>query len=363
MGLSFSSLQIPSPENDVIPPENDVIPPENDVISQSNNKGRQNSAVIKIIAEQGRMLICTGSGTITPSSIGEKSSRDLLQIRVATFNIRFKNDKKDGENRWENRKDVFFEAIENLDADLIGFQEVVDVQYDELAVRFQHKYGLLGVARQDGHRLGEFCCIAYSKAKFIAIESGTFWLSQTPNVIGTKGWDANNYRICTWARLKFQPIYDDNNNYNDFLFANTHIDHKGMVAKQESIKLLSSQLSKISLHNNLQLILTGDFNIIEDNPFYQLLVNPPALSGDCIPGIPWVDSYREVHPVRSPEEATKHGFCGRTAGSRIDYIFHTPGTVVTIDSAIERYSTNGRFPSDHYPVSAVLQIMPATNAI
>ncbi len=104
----------------------------------------------------------SSSTTTSTTTIG-MSSRELLQIRVCTFNIRFKNDKKDGENRWENRKDAFFEAIESIDADLIGFQEVVDVQFDELAARLQLKYGLCGVARQDGHRQGEFCCTIVSR--------------------------------------------------------------------------------------------------------------------------------------------------------------------------------------------------------
>lgn len=133
----------------------------------------------------------------------------------------------------------------------------------------------------------------------------------------------------------------------EFLFANTHFDHKGKVARYEASRLISRQLPTIA--EGLPAILTGDFNITEDNPAYATLVRPEA------PGsIRWIDAFRSVHPHRSPDELSAHGFKGGTAGSRIDFIFHSSHFKATV-SEIDRSSRDGRHASDHYAVTAILQ--------
>lgn len=261
-------------------------------------------------------------------------------FRVMSFNVRNSN-AQDGENAWSKRVDFFFDTITHFNPDLIGFQEVLAVQYDEITNRMSG-YGFTGVARDDGKRRGEWALVGYRKDRFAPVTQGDFWLSETPTVAGSKSWDAALTRICSWVRLR------ETATGREFVFANTHFDHKGVIARQEASKVLSVQLATIAA--GVPAILTGDLNINEDNPAYAVLVRSET------PGaIHWIDSYREVHPKRLPDEASFHAFKGTIVGSRIDFIFHTAHFVAT-SSEIDRTSREGRFPSDHFPVAAVLTL-------
>lgn len=259
-------------------------------------------------------------------------------LRVVSYNVRNSN-APDGENAWPKRTELFFDNLASFQGDLIGFQEVLAVQHDALVARMG-EYGFSGVARDDGLRKGEWSLIAYRKARFTPVTGGDFWLSETPEIAGSKSWDAALTRICSWVRLR------DLVTGRELVFANTHFDHKGVVARQEAAKVISRQLARIAA--GVPAILVGDLNINEDNPAYAVFVRPET------PGaIAWVDAYRTVHPVRRPDEASFHGFKGEVAGSRIDFVFHTAHFTATA-ATIDRMSREGRYPSDHYAVTAVL---------
>jgi endonuclease/exonuclease/phosphatase family metal-dependent hydrolase len=294
---------------------------------------------ISLLASVLLALVVAGPmfGQTAPSSAAVPSV--AAPLRVMSFNVRYAT-APDGENAWPHRTELFFATIGAFAPDLIGFQEVIAVQHDALTARMPD-YGLSGVARDDGLRQGEWSCIAYRKARFTAIDEGNFWLSETPEVAGSKSWDAGLTRICSWVRLR------ETATGREFLFANTHFDNKGVVARQEASRLISSRLPQLAV--DLPALLTGDFNLTEDNPAYMVLVRPTLPDA-----IHWIDSFREVHPIRGPEEATGHSFKGRTQGSRIDFIFHTDHFAAT-ESAIDRTNHEGRYPSDHYPVTAVLK--------
>ncbi len=261
-----------------------------------------------------------------------------VPVRVMSFNVR-NSRAQDGENAWPKRTELFFATVERFGPDLVGFQEVLADQYDALVARLP-EYGFSGVARDDGKRQGEWSCVAYRKNRFTVVADGNFWLSETPTVIGSKSWDAALTRLCSWVRLR------DEQNGREYVFANTHFDHKGVIARQESSRLLSRQLSEIA--KGVPAILIGDFNITEDNPAYAVLVRPAA------PGaVRWIDSFRTMYPKRSSEESSFHAFKGGATGSRIDFIFHTDH-FRTKAASVDRSGENGRFPSDHYPVTAVL---------
>ncbi len=259
-------------------------------------------------------------------------------LRVMSFNVRYAT-APDGENAWDKRRDFFFETIEQFQPDVIGFQEVLAVQYDAIAERLKG-HAFSGVAREDGRRQGEFSSIGYRKDRFSVVAAGTFWLSEQPTVPGSKSWDAALTRICSWARLREAATG------REFVYANTHFDHRGVVARREAARVLSEQIGPIAA--GVPAILTGDFNINEDNPAYVALVQPTKPEW-----IRWIDSYRTLHPQRQPDEASFNGFKGTVKGSRIDFIFHTSHFKATA-AAIDRSSRDGRFPSDHYPVTAVL---------
>ncbi len=263
----------------------------------------------------------------------------VAPLRVMSFNVR-NSRAQDGENAWPKRSELLFETIADFGPDLIGFQEVLADQYDAIVARMAG-HGFSGVARDDGQRKGEWSCVGYRKARFTAVAQGDFWLSETPAEIGSKSWDAALTRICSWVRLR------EHATGREVVFANTHFDHKGVIARQEASRVLSRQLSEIA--PGVPAILTGDFNINEDNPAYAVLVRPQAEGA-----IRWIDAYRAVHPTREPNEASFHGFKGTTTGSRIDFIFHTEHFAATASEVDRTRAADGRLPSDHYPVTAVL---------
>lgn len=261
-------------------------------------------------------------------------------LRVMSYNVRL-SAAADGDDAWPRRTELFFAPIAAFAPDLIGFQEVLADQHDTIIARLG-ELAFSGVARNDGRRSGEWSLVGYRRARFELLDSGTFWLSQTPEVTGSKSWDAAITRICSWVRLR------DRANGRDFVFANTHFDHRGHVARLESAKLLSARLPQLA--GGGPAILVGDFNVNEDTPAYAELVRPAA------PGaIRWIDAYRALHPARAPDEASFHGFKGTVRGSRIDFVFHTEHFAAR-SAAIDRLSRDGRYPSDHYPVNAVLTL-------
>jgi endonuclease/exonuclease/phosphatase family metal-dependent hydrolase len=275
-----------------------------------------------------------------PTAPAGSAPHKTTPLRVMTFNVR-NSRAQDGVNVWNNRIALFFETIRRFDPDLIGFQEVLADQYDLIAARLPD-YALTGVARDDGKRKGEWSMVAYKKARFAVVKNGDFWLSENPEIVGSKSWDAALTRICSWARLR------ETATGSEIVFANTHFDHKGVIARQEASRVLSIQLSKIAA--GVPAILTGDLNITEDNPAYAVLVRPDR------PGaIKWIDAFRTVHPTRGAEEASFHAFKGGIAGSRIDFIFHTEHFTATAAEIVRTGGAAGIWPSDHYPVTAVLQ--------
>jgi endonuclease/exonuclease/phosphatase family metal-dependent hydrolase len=270
---------------------------------------------------------------LVTSALGESPG----PLRVMTFNIRNSN-AKDGADHWEHRKELFAKTVRDFDPDLLGTQEVVADQFDALGTMFP-TYTAVGVARDDGKREGEWSAIYYRTSRFEALNSGNFWLSETPEKVGSISWDAACTRICTWARLR------DRASGKEFLYANTHFDHKGSVARLESARLIRKQLP--SLAKGSPVILIGDFNCIEDDEPYRLLTE-----SDGEPGVPLLDTYRVVHPVRGKDEASFHGFKGNVVGSRIDWILASRPFKATAAEIV--HARNGRLPSDHYPVTAVL---------
>jgi endonuclease/exonuclease/phosphatase family metal-dependent hydrolase len=255
-----------------------------------------------------------------------------------SFNIRY-GTAADGDNAWPRRTELVYDVIARFQPDLIGYQEVLDFQFDALAARFPELTSE-GVGRDDGRRKGEFSSLAYRRDRFTRVASGTFWLSATPDVPGSKSWDAALPRICTWVRLR------ETASGRELVFANTHFDHRGQVARREAARVLSERLSPVAA--GVPAVLTGDFNITEDTPAFKVLVDPPEASW-----VRWIDAYRILHPERSPDEASFNGFKGTVRGARIDFVLHT-GHFRASAAAIDRHQREGRFPSDHYPVTAVL---------
>ena len=120
-------------------------------------------------------------------------------LTVMSFNVRY-GDANDGENRWAARREALFDTIRRQDADLVGLQEALDFQIDEI-VGAVSIYAVIGVGRDDGVAEGEYAAILFRKDRLHVADAGTFWFSDTPDVPGSKSWGNNITRICTWARL------------------------------------------------------------------------------------------------------------------------------------------------------------------
>jgi endonuclease/exonuclease/phosphatase family metal-dependent hydrolase len=277
--------------------------------------------------------------TILIGSICSGFADNRPPLRVMSFNVRTSK-AHDGTNSWNDRQDYFFHVIDQFSPSLIGFQEVMADQYDAI-VGHMSDYSFAGVAREDGKRKGEWSLLGFRKDRFEKLDSGTFWLSEHPEEIGSRSWDAALPRICTWAKLRDKTVG------REFLYANTHFDHKGQIAREKSAQLILTRLKDLA--KGAPVVLTGDFNVTEDSKPYALIAGHDRNTSGSL-----VDSYREMHPLRKPDEASFNGFKPVVNGSRIDFIFHSAQLKATAATIERQRSPEGKFASDHYAVTAVL---------
>lgn len=256
-----------------------------------------------------------------------------LTFNVATYNIRY-DAKHDTANAWENRKIVISNLLLFNQVDILGIQEGLHHQVEELDSLLQdHSY--VGVGRDDGVEAGEFSAIFYNHHKFSVLESGTFWLSETPSV-PSKSWDAALPRICTWAVLK-----DSQSNALSFIF-NTHFDHVGEVARLESAKLIHSKIEGIAKGNPA--ILMGDFNVEPGTEVYQMLDSSSFRDAMTI----------SKTPHFGPNASFNNFDFSKTPERRIDFIFVNDYFSV-LRHAILNNHYNQKYPSDHFPVIAEIK--------
>ena len=273
-------------------------------------------------------------------------------LQVMTFNIRFANP-KDGEHIWENRKEMVASMVRFHGADLVGMQEVLKSQIDDLETMLP-EYKWLGVGRDDGKDRGEFVPIFYRADRLELLEQSAFWLSETPEVPGSKSWDAAITRVTTVAKFK------DKRTGREFHHFNTHFDHIGKEARRESARLLVNKVGELAASEDV--VVTGDFNCLEEHSPYKILVGD-AGAGDSGSGAgieggeddspkgtsALLDArYRSLQPHHGPA-TTWNGFKEPVPGMTIDYIF------TTANFKIHRHGTltdrwDNKFPSDHYPV-------------
>jgi endonuclease/exonuclease/phosphatase family metal-dependent hydrolase len=259
-----------------------------------------------------------------------------------SFNIRF-GTASDGDNHWEKRKQFLVETIKAFDPDLLGTQETLGFQRDYLAANLPG-YDALGAGREDGREKGEMAALFFKRARFEKIDGGHFWLSQTPDQPGSKSWDSALPRMVTWVKLRDRG----QTNAKPILFFNTHFDHRGVEARLESARLLRRRVAELG--SECRVIVTGDFNTGEGSEPYKRLFGRE--DGERSP---LRDTYRIAFPVRAASEGTFSGFkADRTDGPRIDWIAASRDWKVR-KAAIDRTAREGRTPSDHFPVTAVLR--------
>lgn len=265
------------------------------------------------------------------------------ELRVMSFNIRY-GTANDGENNWSKRREFLIETIRAFDPDLLGTQETLDFQRDYIAEHLAG-YEHFSSGRNDGKESGEMAAVFYRTARFEKLDGGHFWLSETPNVPGSKSWDSALTRIVTWVKLRDKQ----HPRSRPLVFFNTHFDHMGQEARLRSAELLRRRIDDLAPETPV--VVTGDFNCDEDAAPHAMLF---GLSGKQRSRV--IDVYRAAHPDQQAGEGTFSGFkTGRVDGARIDWIGCSRGFRV-LASDIDRTERDGHTPSDHFPVTAILEL-------
>jgi len=265
-----------------------------------------------------------------------------LPVRVMSFNVRY-GTARDGDDAWPRRRDAVVDVIREFDPDLLGLQEVLAFQRDELAAGLPG-YEVVAAGRDDGRDAGEMTPVMFRSARFERLAAGHFWLAETPDAVGSRGWDAALPRIATWVRLRDRR----DAGAGDVLVLNTHFDHRGQEARGMAARLVRERLA--DLGRGCRVVVTGDFNAAEGSEPYRELFAPPDHRGPRL-----VDTLRACVPEAGTAEGTFSGFDpAATSGPRIDWIGCSADWEVRL-AGIERTTRGGRTPSDHWPVTAVLR--------
>ena len=261
-------------------------------------------------------------------------SKKEIPFTIITYNIRY-NNPGDGINAWPLRKDKVSGLLKFYKADIFNVQEALPEQMDDLAGQFPD-FEHVGVGRDDGKREGEHMGIFYRKSRFEKITDGMFWLSETPAKPGF-GWDAVCNRTVTWIKLK------DKLTTKTFFVLNTHFDHRGVKAREESAKLILKSIKEIN-KENLPLILTGDLNLVKTSDPVQAILKELNDAKD-----------KSQTPPYGPE-GTSGGFDVKPTTKTIDYIFINNGVSVLRHGVLSD-SFGMYYPSDHLPVLAEVRIL------
>ncbi|HXK60040.1 MAG TPA: endonuclease/exonuclease/phosphatase family protein [Acidobacteriota bacterium] len=260
-----------------------------------------------------------------------QAQADCRDLRVMSFNIRY-GTAADGDNHWSKRKELVFEVISGHKPDIVGLQEALRFQIDEILAAVPG-YTFLGVGRDDGQTQGEHAAILFRTDRLTAVQHGNFWFSETPDKPGSKHWGNQITRICTWAQFKTRE------GDRRFYFYNLHLDHRSQPSREKSAELLLRKIAERESQDPV--ILTGDFNAGETNPAVVRIKEQ------------FRDTFRVIHPD-ADQVATFNGFKEPpSGGDKIDFVFASPSLEVK-EAAIVRDNRDGRYPSDHFPVTATI---------
>ena len=250
-------------------------------------------------------------------------------LKIMTYNIRL-DVASDGENAWPNRKDYFTSQIQFYSPDIFGVQEATPNQVTDIASAFPD-YNKYGVGREEGGT-GEACTIYYKKDRFQVLQSNTFWLSETPNVV-SRGWDAACNRVCTYA------LFKDLKTKKTFWVFNLHLDHMGEVARVKGVQLVLSKIKELNT-KNYPAFLMGDFN---SEPNTKQIAEIKKV----------MDDTRDVSKEKpfGPSGTFNDFKHNEPVTLLLDYIFISKNSGLTIQKhAVLSDSKDLKYPSDHLPV-------------
>ena len=252
------------------------------------------------------------------------------ELKVMSYNIRLSTG-NDGTNAWMYRCPATLEMLKDQQPDVFGVQEALEDQIMFLE-EFADGYDCVGVGREDGKKKGEHMSIFWNKKTVKLMKWGTFWLSETPEK-PSMGWDAACYRTATWALMK------DKRTGEKFYFVNTHLDHVGVEARKNGLKLIVERIAEIN-PEGCPMVLTGDFNIKPSAPELKDL-------DACM------KSARKV-ALTTDSHQTFNDWGKAKSDMIIDYIYISGfSSCLEYQTVTKKYS-NRTFISDHYPITARL---------
>ena len=248
-------------------------------------------------------------------------------MRVMSFNIRCANV---GTDSWEDRIGIVSQTMLDSEADSIGVQEATPEWMATLKETVGDKYSYVGVGRDDGDNKGEYSSIFYLKDKYTAVESGTFWLSETPEK-PSRGWDAACNRVCTWAVLQNKETGEK------YVHINTHFDHIGISARKNSVDMI---VEKAKEFTDIPVVFTADMNVKQDSENYNQFVNSGVLYDTKFAAPDTMDycTYHDTKPNKHKDDV-------------IDYVMIND-KFSAVSYKVVTEGIDGRFVSDHYPVYA-----------
>jgi endonuclease/exonuclease/phosphatase family metal-dependent hydrolase len=267
-------------------------------------------------------------------NVAAKTNSNSHRILSCNVRVDVPQDAKTGDS-WAERKEFCADVIHAQKADLIGLQEAQAAHFDYLKSRMpEYDTYALSHATDYFHPID---AIFFLRDRYQMISCGGFWLSETPHIAASKGWDTMNPRLCNWVHLK------ERSSGKEFRYWNTHLDHRGQQAREHGA-LMISQAAAV-LPKDFPQLLSGDMNAAPNNP---------AIKNYKDAG--WIDTYVAVNGAKETGP-TAHGFRGPKTESKhkIDWIF-CRGPVKPLASKIIRDSRNGHYPSDHYFIFADVEI-------
>lgn len=249
------------------------------------------------------------------------------EITVLSFNIRYANP-DDGVDVWANRNDWVAALIDTSGADIIGLQEVLHSQLEDILNR-TGRFAWEGAGRDDGAQQGEYSPILFDSERFERLEGGTRWLSSYPDSIGSRGWDAALPRVATWVLLR------DRESGHQLRVWNTHFDHRGEEARLESARLIADWMRDGD-------VALGDFNALPGSAPWLALTASGLVDAGAAADQDTVGTFRTFDPTSD-------------VSNRIDYVFLAPGHEL-LSYAVLDPVVGGRYPSDHLPVRASVRL-------
>jgi len=329
--------------------------------TRGNRRMKNIEALKRIVAVAAVALVC--------ASCDQSTAPGDQTVLVGSYNIRTQGADNGTPNAWEKRKADMVALMRKIDFDVVGLQEVCPGQAAYITNSLP-QYALVGEFRNADRISGEASPVCYRTDRFEVKKSGTFWLSETPEVPGVKGWGAACSRVCSWAILK------DRRTGSTFCFANTHTDHVSELARKEGMLLIIRRMREFAPPGT-PIVFTGDHNCREtEEPSIavsKLLKNalyisetPPEGAWRTFSGWAWrdkeyfaVDAFKLPENIRnarkgSPDATKKDGkHVWEDCGARIDYIYVSEGTrVLSYKTYTDARPGTQLYPSDHFPLSA-----------